>query len=107
MGIIKAPFSQVQVYFLNRFQEAGRFHPFTCGGEKCRENLVATTDGWRCPLCDYTQDWAYAIMAKPMPPDRMEQSRRIRERGRLTAIESRLTALERGKVIRTDDWGTE
>jgi hypothetical protein len=29
------------------------------------------------------------------------------EPSRLTAIESRLQALERGKVIRTDDWGNE
>lgn len=24
--------------------------------------LVATMDGWICPTCDYTQDWAHELM---------------------------------------------
>ena len=27
------------------------------------EVLIATPDGWICPSCDYTQDWAHGFMA--------------------------------------------
>jgi hypothetical protein len=108
--IIKAPFSQVQVFFLNKFQETRRFHPFTCGGDGCRANLVATTDGWRCPNCDYTQDWAHDFMAKPLPQSQLElmreqakHNRSAEFNDRITALEARLTALEKGKVINTTE----
>lgn len=39
----------------NWLQNCGLFHPFTCGRSSCRETLVATEDGWRCPKCDYRQ----------------------------------------------------
>ena len=57
-------FTEDQVASLNAYQESGVFHEFTCGGEKCRRALVATTEGWRCPdpECDYTQDWAHSWM---------------------------------------------
>lgn len=60
---------------LNQRQQDGRFHPYTCGTDDCGESftckdwadqdhevffrsvLVATTAGWQCPRCDYTQDW--------------------------------------------------
>jgi hypothetical protein len=58
----KAPWTQEQVDNLNAFQQMGSFHPFTCGGSNCREVLVATSDGWRCPKCDYTQQWAHKFM---------------------------------------------
>jgi hypothetical protein len=57
---VTAPFTESQVISLNRFQTCGRVHPFTCG--KCRSDLVAATDGWHCPTCDYTQDWAHDFM---------------------------------------------
>lgn len=43
-------------------------HPFTCGGttgdgRDCRHDLVATEDGWVCPACAYTQNWAHDFMA--------------------------------------------
>jgi hypothetical protein len=47
-----------QVAALNRYQEQGQFHPYTCGGAECREVLYATEDGWKCPKCPYTQTWA-------------------------------------------------
>lgn len=78
---IFVPFSPEQVQHLNEYQCAVNggmpFHPFTCrnrgdghhgeeGGD--RGVLIATEDGWVCPHCDYTQNWAHADMAKqPIP----------------------------------------
>lgn len=81
-NIIKAPFSLGHVVALNRYQRDGRFHPFTCGNDRGnaahREyqrqhggdfgQLVATTEGWVCPVCDYTQDWAHASVAPEAVP---------------------------------------
>ena len=60
---LEKPFSEEQVRGLNAYQDAGRFHPFTCGNDSRHANLVATTDGWVCPDCSYTQDWAHGFMA--------------------------------------------
>lgn len=62
---VVAPFTPDQVASLNGFQESGVFHPFTCGGEHCRNDLVAKEDGWHCPAssCEYEQDWAHDFMA--------------------------------------------
>lgn len=64
--IVRAPWTESQVENLNIYQNIGIMHPFTCGK---RDNLhekgdllVATTEGWICPSCDYTQDWAHAFM---------------------------------------------
>ena len=44
-------------------------HPFTCGNDLCRgvsgqhASLIASEDGWHCPACDYTQNWAHGFMA--------------------------------------------
>ncbi len=66
---IKAPWTPEQVEQLNKWQEAGYVHPFTCGNDDCtRSNgkeLVATIDGWTCPSCSYKQDWAHDFMADP------------------------------------------
>lgn len=68
------PWTPEQVEALNGYQAAGRFHPFTCarrgeGGHQIRHGdlgvLVATADGWICPDCDYTQDWAHEFMLLP------------------------------------------
>lgn len=64
---IRAPFTFEQVDVLNRFQAMGdRFHPFTCehwhGEPAERRNLIATTRGWICRYCDYTQNWAHGSM---------------------------------------------
>lgn len=59
----QAPWTADEVVALNRHQQKGHLHPFTCpyqhGGERV---LVATEVGWVCPECDYTQDWAHAFM---------------------------------------------
>jgi hypothetical protein len=75
---IHAPFSQEAVQTLNEYQtdtgKARQLHPFTCaesgdgnhgeeGGD--RGTLIATVDGWVCPFCAYTQDWAHGFMADP------------------------------------------
>ncbi len=74
---ITVPFTPEQVRNLNSFQESGRFHPFTCGGNRHDAahtayqeehggdfgQLVATETGWICPVCGYRQDWAHGFMA--------------------------------------------
>lgn len=68
----KAPWTKEQVDALNRYQEKGMFHPFTCGsGNRTDEKhldgegiLLATVNGWMCPYCDYKQDWAHEFMFK-------------------------------------------
>jgi hypothetical protein len=73
-AIIHAPFSEAEVVALNRFQNSGAFHPFTCPNRSDTPHrwdgfdkgiLVATTAGWTCADCDYQQDWAFAFMAGP------------------------------------------
>jgi hypothetical protein len=48
---------------LNIQQHDGKYHPYTCGGNRTDANhldgegiLIATKDGWICPYCDYKQD---------------------------------------------------
>lgn len=78
--MIHAPFTPEQVQRLNESQtQTGPdmpFHPFTCGyrdesahGQEGGDTgvLIATEDGWVCPSCDYTQDWAHAFMAERAP----------------------------------------
>lgn len=60
--IIKPPWTMEQIDALASFQESYRTHPFTCGGKDCRAALRPTRDGWVCPVCDYTQGWAWAFM---------------------------------------------
>jgi len=60
--MIYAPFTTEQVKSLNDFQQSGYFHPFTCGNENCRADLIATEFGWVCPACEYTQKWAHEFM---------------------------------------------
>lgn len=59
----KTPWSQEKVDELNRIQDEGKFHPYTCPGNKpgCEKqrNLIATTDGWVCQCGEYKQDWAH------------------------------------------------
>jgi hypothetical protein len=72
LNVIEAPFTPAQVESLNGFQSSGVFHPFTCGNDNCPgkgrnfinlDILEATEQGWVCPSCDYTQDWAHNFMA--------------------------------------------
>lgn len=77
---IKAPFTPEQIVALTLWQRDPSVHPFTCGrdrmdgphrlyalamGEHDYGILTATRNGWICPVCGYTQDWAHAFMAKP------------------------------------------
>jgi hypothetical protein len=72
---ITSPFTPPQVEALNRWQRTPWVHPFTCGNRDApghREygeahgqdhgTLTATRDGWRCPVCDYRQNWAHGFM---------------------------------------------
>lgn len=65
--ILKMPWSAEQVAALNRRQNNPELHPYTCGGNRTDADhldgegrLVATPEGWKCPFCDYRQDWAIA-----------------------------------------------
>jgi hypothetical protein len=72
---IVVPFSPENVFRLNNYQHSG-WHPFTCGNDRASQahkayqieyggdlgELIATTAGWICPVCKYTQDWAHASM---------------------------------------------
>lgn len=59
---IHPPWTPDQIASANAFQHAGIMHPFTCGGERCREDLIAKPDGWHCPKCEYQQGWAHDFM---------------------------------------------
>lgn len=67
MNRVEAPFDDQQVENLNRYQQFGLFHGFTCGRDHDDpRHLVATPAGWVCPKegCEYTQTWAHEGMAK-------------------------------------------
>ncbi len=74
---LELPWSEEQVAALNQYQRGGQYHPFTCGGDRSDDDhvayaaahgedngqLVATKDGWVCPVCGYRQTWTHAFMA--------------------------------------------
>lgn len=71
---IYAPFTEEQAAALNRYQHAGRMHPFTCPRwhsdwmPPLQHDLIAHAgEGWTCSdiRCDYTQNWAHAFMLEP------------------------------------------
>lgn len=59
MTAVQVPWNDEYVRGLNEYQQAGWMHPYTCGNDSRHALLVATTDGWVCPDCDYTQTWAH------------------------------------------------
>jgi hypothetical protein len=67
---VEAPWTEEQVAALNDWQRLGYVHEFTCGGENCREALVASLAGWTCPRpdCTYTQSWAWDFMMDRRSP---------------------------------------
>jgi hypothetical protein len=87
MSKIKAPWTQEQVDGLNRFQVCPWVHPFTCpddhdlGGmsQPVKAVLAARPEGWVCPLCGYTQDWAHDFMVKGAPPHPMAAFKQRKE----------------------------
>lgn len=70
LKLIEAPWSAEQIETLNRLQRGELYgHPYTCPhrGEVPHHDsghdhgcLVATKNGWWCPDCGYTQNWAHA-----------------------------------------------
>lgn len=76
---IEAPFTPEQVRHLNAWQH-GPYHPFTCGsGDRMDARhvayqaehpdedfgqLIATAEGWICPVCSYRQQWAHGFMGE-------------------------------------------
>lgn len=74
MDRIYAPFDEGQVAAINRFQNDGRAHPFTCGNTRVMVDehkatadgpvLVAHEDGLRCRVCGYRQSWVWSYMAR-------------------------------------------
>jgi len=70
-----------QVKALNDWQGCVHLHPFTCGNNRMDEahiayqkehggdfgQLVATENGWICPVCGYKQNWAHNFMMQPLP----------------------------------------
>jgi len=94
---ITAPFTPEQVEALNRWQEHGPGHPFTCPRSRHAVHvaLIARTDSWHCsdPACDYRQDWAHPLMVGTAPPaDKTAGQRAVRK----------LMRAERNAVIRAE-----
>lgn len=79
MPLIYAPWTDEQVAALYQWQACDNVHPFTCGGKDSKEHaefermygyrhegvLIPAKDGWHCPVCDYTQNWAHDFMLNP------------------------------------------
>lgn len=64
------PWDDETVKALNEYQQAGWMHPYTCGNTHHLHSvtLVAHTDGWHCPECEYTQQWAHTWTLGSEPP---------------------------------------
>lgn len=71
MHVWHAPWTDVQVRALNWIQSLPGTHSYTCPKRvdnrhvgRWTDNgvLLATTSGWLCRTCGYTQDWAWAVM---------------------------------------------
>jgi hypothetical protein len=61
--VVRAPWTREQVASLNAFQRSERYHPYTCPSEAHSSHLVASKQGWYCPMCAYTQGWAHTWSA--------------------------------------------
>lgn len=57
---ITAPWSPEQVAALNKWQQLGYVHEFTC--PHGHGPLTAQRDFWMCLRCGYTQEWAHDFM---------------------------------------------
>lgn len=60
--VIRAPWTEEQVNYLKGWQCSDEYHSYTCGGKQvdgkdCRADLIPTINGWKCPECQYAQDW--------------------------------------------------
>jgi len=73
--MIEAPWTDEQVENLNRWQQCGYVHPFTCANHhEGSRDLIARNDGWHCPTCPYTQTWAHESMMQGPPPNPFDRS---------------------------------
>ncbi len=60
---VKAPFTKEEAEKLNQYQKLGFLHEFTCPNKHPDRTLIAKEgEGWHCPHCDYTQNWAHLFM---------------------------------------------
>lgn len=71
--MIQTPWTPEHVAMLNKQQNDPFCHPYTCGGDRTDEahtayqkehggdfgQLVATENGWICPVCGYKQNWSH------------------------------------------------
>jgi hypothetical protein len=66
----KPIWTEDEVSELNSRQKDGRFHPYTCPGDKvsCKDqrDLIATPNGWVCQCGKYTQGWAHGVGGREM-----------------------------------------
>lgn len=110
MERIEAPFNQEQVAQLNRNQQSGYTHPFTCGREPRLGHsdgegiLVARKEGWMCPDDDYTQSWAHAFMAEPISAPNIFRASSAGKEGAVAQLAQQFEAL---KVITAAYIGSE
>jgi hypothetical protein len=73
-GIIEAPWTDEQVANLQRWQQAGWVHEFTCPNHHVESRvLVPTNDGWHCS-CGYTQTWCHDFMMEGPPSNPFDRS---------------------------------
>lgn len=56
MAIHRAPWDDKIVASLTAYQKANAVHGYTCPIDG--HLLKAKSDGWHCPKCNYTQNWA-------------------------------------------------
>jgi hypothetical protein len=70
---LNAPWTAEQIADLNAYQWSDYYHPYTCGNDRMSRDhqdyqalvggdfgqLVATPEGWLCPVCGYRQNWAH------------------------------------------------
>ena len=59
---VYAPWTLLQIEALEKWQEDGTKHPYTC---ECGELLVPFTKGWYCDRCGMRQDWCHDFSLKP------------------------------------------
>lgn len=118
MEHLNAPFEASACDRLNQFQvgvnEGFHGHPFTCGnrndGNHGEEGgdlgiLIATEEGWVCPHCDYTQQWAHPIMASEAPsglPDWLTETRQQQIPAHLSKV---MVAYQRLIAVKPDAKG--
>lgn len=66
---LRPPWDAETVAALNRWQtgRAAFTCPYSPHGDRRKQVLEATADGWICPdkVCVFTEDWAHPFMVEP------------------------------------------